>query len=84
MRHAVFAGLAIALGVAGHAAAQVQPQAQAATPAASQFTPAPVPSPAPGGTSNQPPATNAPMAAGSMRLRINGSVTSYVGGVSQH
>jgi hypothetical protein len=89
MRQAGVRGLTLALGVLGgatQAGAQGLPQPPAAAPpapasaAASGFTPAPVPSHAvSAGTPVQPLAASAPLAPGTTRLRLNGSVTSYVG-----
>ncbi len=89
MRQASLTGLALTLsvfGLAAHASDQLPPQPLAAVsptsaPApAPQFTPAPVPSHAfNGGSSTQAHPPGAPLAPGSARLRLNGSVTSYIG-----
>ncbi len=80
------------LSVAGWASqggAQVQPQNPPAAPpapaplSATSFTPAPVPSRPPSSdgfaTANKPAPADAPLAPGSVRVRINGSMTGYAG-----
>lgn len=66
------------------APAPVSPSPVSRSPVSpSSFTPAPVPSRLPSsadsGTAINPPPTDAPLAPGSMRVRINGSVTGYAG-----
>ncbi len=85
-------GLALLLAVTGQAipaGAQLPARPSAAvspapSPAATAgYEPAPLPShpaaPPDPGASNQSPATGQPLSPGNMRVRINGSVTSYVG-----